>query len=102
MRIAALYDIHGNLPALNAVLEELEQVRPDVVVIGGDMVSGPGQFTTKAKNIIRGTDIWSPGWMHHLRRLDRRAAGRGGLAAGSGRLIRKITFLRRALENVIG
>ena len=41
MRIAALYDIHGNLPALNAVLEELEQVRPDVVVIGGDMVSGP-------------------------------------------------------------
>jgi len=41
MRIAALYDIHGNLPALNAVLEELEQVRPDVVVIGGDMISGP-------------------------------------------------------------
>lgn len=23
MKIAALYDIHGNLPALNAVLEEL-------------------------------------------------------------------------------
>ena len=41
MRIAALYDIHGNLPALNAVLEELEEVRPDLVVVGGDMVSGP-------------------------------------------------------------
>src|SRR2546423_15500094 len=41
MRIAALYDIHGNLPALNAVLEELEGVRPDLVVVGGDMVSGP-------------------------------------------------------------
>jgi len=41
MRIAALYDIHGNLPALNAVLEELEEVRPDLIVVGGDMVSGP-------------------------------------------------------------
>src|SRR5216684_816545 len=41
MKIAALYDIHGNLPALNAVLAELEGVQPDVVVIGGDIVSGP-------------------------------------------------------------
>src|SRR6266567_3026839 len=41
MRIAALYDIHGNLPALNAVLEELDGVRPDLVVVGGDIVSGP-------------------------------------------------------------
>jgi putative phosphoesterase len=41
MKIAALYDIHGNLPALKAVLDELDQVRPDCIVIGGDMVSGP-------------------------------------------------------------
>jgi putative phosphoesterase len=41
VKIAALYDIHGNLPALNAVLEELEEVRPDLIVIGGDIVSGP-------------------------------------------------------------
>ncbi len=41
MRIAALYDIHGNLPALNAVLDELEDVRPDLIVLGGDLVSGP-------------------------------------------------------------
>ncbi len=41
MKIAALYDIHGNLPALNAVLEELKQVQPDLVVIGGDIVPGP-------------------------------------------------------------
>jgi predicted phosphodiesterase len=41
MRIAALYDIHGNLPALNAVLKELEDVRPDLIVLGGDIVSGP-------------------------------------------------------------
>lgn len=41
MRVAALYDIHGNLPALEAVLEELESVAPDLVVVGGDAVLGP-------------------------------------------------------------
>lgn len=40
-KVAAIYDIHGNLPALNAVLEELEKVQPDLVVVGGDIVSGP-------------------------------------------------------------
>ena len=41
MKIAALYDIHGNLPALNALLEELREVQPDLIVVGGDIVSGP-------------------------------------------------------------
>ena len=36
MKIAALYDIHGNLPALNALLEELKEVQPDLIVpVGG-------------------------------------------------------------------
>ncbi len=38
MRVAALYDIHGNLPALDAVLAEVDA---DVVVVGGDFVAGP-------------------------------------------------------------
>jgi putative phosphoesterase len=41
VRIAALYDIHGNLPALRAVLEEVRAERPDLLVIGGDVVAGP-------------------------------------------------------------
>lgn len=41
MKIAALYDIHGNLPALRAVLAELAEVQPDIIVVGGDIVSGP-------------------------------------------------------------
>ena len=41
MRIAALYDIHGNLPALEAVLEEVRHVGEDQVVVGGDVVPGP-------------------------------------------------------------
>jgi len=41
MRVAALYDIHGNLPALDAVLAEVEEARVDMIVCGGDLVSGP-------------------------------------------------------------
>ena len=41
MKVAALYDIHGNLPALEAVLEELEQAHFDLIVIGGDIGPGP-------------------------------------------------------------
>jgi putative phosphoesterase len=41
MRIAALYDIHGNLPALDAVLEDVRRADVDRIVIGGDVVPGP-------------------------------------------------------------
>lgn len=41
MRIAALYDIHGNLPALDAVLEEMRQAEVDQIVVGGDVLPGP-------------------------------------------------------------
>jgi len=43
MRVAALYDIHGNLPALEAVLAEVEREGIDAIVIGGDIASGPPQ-----------------------------------------------------------
>jgi putative phosphoesterase len=39
--VAALCDIHGNLPALDAVLADPAFARADVVVIGGDVVAGP-------------------------------------------------------------
>src|SRR5438046_2443483 len=41
MRVAVLYDIHGNLPALEAVLQEIHQAGVDHVVVGGDVVPGP-------------------------------------------------------------
>lgn len=41
MRIAALYDIHGNLPALEAVLQEIRLTEIDRVMVGGDVVPGP-------------------------------------------------------------
>jgi predicted phosphodiesterase len=41
VRVAALYDIHANLPALEAVLEEVTREDPNLIVIGGDVVFGP-------------------------------------------------------------
>jgi putative phosphoesterase len=43
VRVAALYDIHGNLPALEAVLAEVEREGVDAIVVGGDIVAGPPQ-----------------------------------------------------------
>jgi predicted phosphodiesterase len=40
-RVAALYDLHGNLPALQAVLGELAHEQIDHIVIGGDVANGP-------------------------------------------------------------
>ena len=40
-RAAALYDAHGNLPALEAVLAEPDVEQADLVVLGGDVVLGP-------------------------------------------------------------
>jgi len=40
MRVAALADVHGNAPALAAVLEEVERERPDLVVFCGDLTWG--------------------------------------------------------------
>jgi predicted phosphodiesterase len=40
MKVAALYDVHGNLPALEAVLDEVPS-DVDVLVFGGDLVWGP-------------------------------------------------------------
>jgi putative phosphoesterase len=41
MRIAAIYDIHANLPALEAVLHDIRQAKVDCVVVGGDVLPGP-------------------------------------------------------------
>lgn len=41
MKLAALYDVHGFVHALEAVLEDVERERVDAVVFGGDIVHGP-------------------------------------------------------------
>ena len=46
MKIAVLSDIHGNLPALEAVLDDIERWAPDEVIVNGDLVNrGPYSLT---------------------------------------------------------
>lgn len=37
MRVAVIADIHGNLPALEAVMQDLAKVSPDAIVAAGDL-----------------------------------------------------------------
>jgi predicted phosphodiesterase len=41
LRAAALADVHGNAPALEAVLAEVERDAPDLIVFCGDLTWGP-------------------------------------------------------------
>ncbi len=49
MRVAAIYDIHANLPALEAVLEDVRQAEIDQIVVGGDVLPGPMPRETIAR-----------------------------------------------------
>jgi predicted phosphodiesterase len=49
MRVAAICDIHGNLPALEAVLQDIRQAHVDQIVVGGDVVPGPMPRETLAR-----------------------------------------------------
>ncbi|QFU15826.1 metallophosphoesterase family protein [Microvirga thermotolerans] len=55
MKIAVISDIHGNLPALEAVLADLEKRRPDRVVNLGDCVSGP-LWPRETMELLEGLD----------------------------------------------
>jgi predicted phosphodiesterase len=54
MCVAALYDVEGNLPALEAVLREVDRERPDAIIVGGDMVTGP--MPSETLNRLRGLE----------------------------------------------
>jgi putative phosphoesterase len=54
VQVAALYDIHGNLPALDAVLGEVDA---EVILVGGDFVAGPWPAETLARLRGLGGDV---------------------------------------------
>lgn len=56
MRLAVLSDIHGNLPALKAVLDDLEQARPDGFILAGDYTGCPQAVETI--QLLRGLKGW--------------------------------------------
>lgn len=55
MDVLALYDIHANVDALEAVLADPRAARPDAVVVGGDAV--PGQFARATLERLEQLDV---------------------------------------------
>jgi putative phosphoesterase len=46
MKLAIMADVHGNLPALEAVLADMEQWQPGAILVAGDLSGGPDQDET--------------------------------------------------------
>jgi putative phosphoesterase len=53
--VLALYDIHANVDALEAVLADPRAARPDAVIVGGDAV--PGQFAQATLDRLEQLDV---------------------------------------------
>src|ERR671932_1665523 len=70
MRVAVVSDVHGNLLALEAVLADLADIQPDLVVYGGDMALGgpePAAVVDRIRelgwpSVLGNTDemLWEP------------------------------------------
>jgi protein phosphatase len=50
-KLAVLSDIHGNLPALDAVISDLKNFDLDQVIVPGDVISF-GPFSRQAAEIV--------------------------------------------------
>lgn len=62
MRVAVLSDIHGHLPALDAVLAEVDRAGVDRVVLTGDIAAGPMPVATLERLLALGDRaVWIRG-----------------------------------------
>ena len=80
MRVLALYDIHGNVDALDAVLADPRAAGPDVVLVGGDAVPGPfaNQTLDRLESLPRCRCAGSAATRARGAERGRRAAGGAG------------------------
>ena len=69
MRIAVVSDIHGNLPALEAVIQDMQRRGVDAVVNLGDSVSGPLLPLETAQFLMSHKDDWVHLAGNHERQL---------------------------------
>jgi putative phosphoesterase len=56
MRLAVMSDVHGNLPALEAVLEDMQPFEPDAILVAGDFIGGPAPV--KTIHLLRSLNSW--------------------------------------------
>jgi predicted MPP superfamily phosphohydrolase len=80
MRIAAISDVHGNLPALRAALADIRMAKPDAIVSCGDLAAGP--LPDQTIELIRSVDIPVHYVRRQLRSRDRRGLRRPGGSGG--------------------
>jgi predicted phosphodiesterase len=57
MRVAVLSDVHGHLPALEAVLADVEEAEVDRIVLTGDIASGPMPVPTLRRLLSLGERV---------------------------------------------
>lgn len=74
LRVAILGDIHGNLPALEAVQADIEQLSPDVVIVAGDTINR-GPQSKECLDAIRATG-WTVLFGNHEEYVLKLADGR--------------------------
>ena len=61
-RVAVLSDVHGNAVALEAVLAEVADERPELIVFGGDLTWGPlAEETARLVEPLRGSAVFVRG-----------------------------------------
>jgi predicted phosphodiesterase len=66
MRIAVLADVHGNAPALRAVLAEIDEAGVDAIVVAGDVVGGPQPREALELLVVRPEPVtWIAGNAEH-------------------------------------
>lgn len=57
MRLAVLADVHSNLPALEAVLADVQRRGVDGIIVAGDHITG-GPHPTEVLRLLRSLDCW--------------------------------------------
>ena len=58
MKLAVLSDIHGNKPALDAVLDDAEKENVDQILILGDLITDFPRHTNIILDTVRSLDAW--------------------------------------------
>lgn len=98
MRVAILADIHGNLPALEAVVRDLSRHGIDAVVNLGDSVSGPLLPLETAQYLM--AQDWLNLAGNHERQLLTQGAGQWGALQGEKDKSPPLPPLKRGLGGI--
>jgi predicted phosphodiesterase len=79
MRLAVFSDVHGNAPALAAVLAEVDRLRPDLVLNLGDVASGAVDPRGTLDMLLPRAEIMTIRGNHERQLLERAPAAMSGI-----------------------